>query len=88
MTGYNILPLKEEPCSETVYWYGEESLSLGRVNIHSDHLVDPGHLQTHCHHHLHPLLHTHLQHPRYQLGCYRLPLLWLLVISSEGINIY
>ena len=39
-----------------------------------------------CHHHLRPLLHTHLQHPRYQLGCYRLPLLWLLVISSEGWN--
>ena len=47
MTGYHLLPLKEKPCSETVHWYGEESLSLGRVNIHSDHLVDPRHLQTH-----------------------------------------
>ena len=68
MTGYHLLPLKEKPCSETVHWYGEESLSLGRVNVHCDHLVDTG----------------HLQHAGYQLGCYRFSLLWLLVISSEG----
>ena len=61
-------PLEQEPRRETVHWDGEESLSLGRVNVHCDHLVHT----------------RHLQHAGYQLGCYRFSLLWLLVISSEG----
>ena len=60
-------PLKQEPRGEAVHRDGEEALGLRAVDVHRDDLLHPG----------------DLQHPGDQLGCYRLPLVCLLMITSE-----